>query len=443
MVQEIYQEIWDADQGPNGNGIPALRPNEAQPNAGGFVVVNEVEAATPNNRLFTEVNIPDDKKRTYELCEKLFNNYTLDPGIREQVTNSELLEETEFIETIVKTPAMQAAKSGIAFDRNQPVSAISDATLTDMVREVWFFQGMAGSKHASGFEHVFVGEQKPKGDVPDNNPVSAGGYHFWYKYHLDDAGLRLDGTVGNDQITYGGTRYSGADNPDQGLLVPEVVTLNFQWRAPDFTSSDPTKTQLLSKPIGGFWVGCSPECLIALGVVRTLTRAGKVATINGVTYQLDLHRLTNNSRSIRTFFPRFKRADFSGITPPPSPQPPTPTPPVDDAPADILSDVRVVAALVNPTGSESGREAVTLINASAETAELQGWQIETPNGMRLRIGEVDVAAGSCIRLRLATNDPVLRNRQGKIRLFDKSNELRHEVSYSTEDARREGRTIVF
>ena len=449
MNSTIYQNIWDADQGTGGSGVPAIRVGAPKPETGGFVEVNEVMAATATHKLFTAVSIPDDKLTTYQLCQRLFNNYTLDPGLREQVTAEESAEETEFIEHIVATPPLQAAREAIAFDREQPVASISDATLAGMVREAWFFQGMSGSKHASGFEHVFVGEQKPAGDRPDDVPAEAGGYHFWYKYFLDDAGNRVGGgPAGTDQITYGGTRYGGADRPEQGLLIPEVVTLNFQWVAPDFTASDPTKTQELNKPIGGFWVGCSPEGLIALGLARTLTKAGKIAKINGVTYQLDLHRLTDNTRAIRTFFPRFKMADFTGMDPGGGTggggEPGGGDSGGGDAGGgDTARDVQIVAAFVNPAGNEAGRESVTLVNASSAVVNLGDWQIEAPNGTRLTLSGMDVPSGEAVRLRFPTTQPILRNRAGTIRLFDKQQRLRDTVEYTTEQAQQEGATIVF
>jgi hypothetical protein len=445
MDESIYQEIWNADQGAGGAGVPAILKNSTRPESGGFVEVNEIESNRADHSIITSVNIPDDKKETYHLCEQLFNNYTLDPGIREIVTSEESCEETEFIKHILKTPPLQVAKSAIAFSRNQTVSSISDDTLANLIRETWFFQGMSGSKYASGFEHVFVGEQKPKGDKPDHIAVVAGGYHFWYKYYLDDGGHRLDGKgTMKDHIIYGGTKYRGANNTEQGILIPEIVTLSFQWEAPDYTDNDRTKTQLLRKPIGGFWVGCSPECLIALGLVRALPQAAKRAKINGVTYQLDLHPLTDNNRSIRTFFPRFIKADFIDI-------PPRPDENNSDSDNETTNDsitisedsgIRLIAALVNPSGNEAGRESITLINTSAKNVDLTNWQIEAPNGNRLRIGDESISAGQCKQLTLPTQNPILRNNAGNIRLLDEQNQLIDQASYSSDQAKREGETII-
>ena len=285
----IYQEIWDADQ--EGNGIRALRKkdqSQLRDKSIGYILVDE-EASGSDANILSEVVIPPAKRRTYDLCARLFDNYALDPGIREDVTEGEAIEEMEFIREIIPTKPLQVAKEFIARDLGRMVT---DTDLAVMIEKTWFFQGKAGSKFASGFEHVFVGEQKPKGDQPDSQAVKLGGYHFWYKYYLDDGG-RKGGLVFDDRIKYNGTRYGGADETSQGVLVPEVVTLSFEWNAPDTVNQS---RQLLNKPIGGFWVGCSPEGLIALGLVRVRTSVGSFALINGSTYDVKFFPLDSNHK---------------------------------------------------------------------------------------------------------------------------------------------------
>jgi len=84
--------------------------------------VSEVDPGEGTHRLFPDLSLPESKRHTYDLCAKLFNNYSLDPAVREQVAREETAEETEFIETIVTTRPMQMAKEAIAFDRSQPAS---------------------------------------------------------------------------------------------------------------------------------------------------------------------------------------------------------------------------------------------------------------------------------------------------------------------------------
>ncbi len=380
-------------------------------------------------RVISEVVIPPAKRRTYDLCARLFDNYALDPGIREDVTEGEAIEEMEFIREIIPTKPLQVAKEFIARDLGRMVT---DTDLAVMIEKTWFFQGKAGSKFASGFEHVFVGEQKPKGDQPDSQAVKLGGYHFWYKYFLDDGG-RKGGLDFDDRIKYNGTRYGGADEPSQGVLVPEVVTLSFEWKAPDTVNQS---SQLLNKPIGGFWVGCSPEGLIALGLVRVRTSVGSFAVINGSTYDVKFFPLSNNSQSIRTFFPIFKRTDFSGISPGDGEGEEGTTPVTDGT-------VKIAAALVNPSGDESGRETVTLLNIAPTAVELDNWKLKAPNGWEFTFADVTIGAGESRAFRMVSPSPQFRNRGGTITLLEPSGNVHARVEYTKEEASREGFTIKF
>ena len=222
-MDTIYQEIWDADQ--RGNGVPALRPEEPTDDKIGYVVVDEpAAAADPEHRVLQKVNIPDHKRRTYQLCQKLFDNYALLRGAGEDVKPEEVQEELDFIDAILDTPPIQAAKQHLATSLNLH---ISQALLASMIKETWFDMGSAGNQRdASGFEHVFVGEQASQAS-------HVGGYHFWYKYHLDDGGRIFGPADGDDRIIYHGERYGGGQVSDQGILVPEVVTLSLTWQAPD------------------------------------------------------------------------------------------------------------------------------------------------------------------------------------------------------------------
>lgn len=434
----IYQEIWDADQ--EENGIRAIRKNDKSEflknnqnsYSVGFVVVDE-QATGSDAKVISEVVIPPAKRLTYDLCGRLFDNYALDPGIREELTAEEAIEEMDFIREIVPTKPLQVAKEFIARDLGRKVT---DTDLTVMIEKTWFLQGKAGSKFASGFEHVFVGEQKPKGDQPDSRAVILGGYHFWYKYFLDDGGKK-GGLDFDDRIKYKGTRY-GAATP-QGLLVPEVVTLSFEWNAPDIVK-DPQAvnqpSQLLAKPTGGFWVGCSPEGLIALGLIRVRTSVGSVAVINGSTYDVKFFPLDNNSQSIRSFFPIFKRTDFSNISP-------KDTRVEDKKTSFIDGKVKIAAALVNPSGDESGRETVTLLNIAPTSVDLDYWKLKAPNGWEFTFADVTIRAGESRVFRMVSPSPQFSNKGGTITLLEPSGKVHDRVEYTDEDASREGFTIKF
>ena len=423
----IYQEIWDADQA--GNGVPAIRQADSQlkDEKVGYVIVNETDSDR-EARVLSEVFIPDSKRTTYTLCHRLFDNYALDPGIRELVTDEEATEEREFIRAILPTKPMQVAKEFLSRDLGQ---TLTDTDLAVMIEKTWFLQGKAGSKFASGFEHVFVGEQKPTGDQPDFQAVKLGGYHFWYKYYLDDGGKKGN-LVLEDRIKYEGTRYGNPNLTSQGILVPEVVTLSFEWVAPDTVNQS---EQRLRKPVGGFWVGCSPEGLIALGLVRVNSSAGSSAVINGATYDFKFYPLSNNSKSIRTLFPIFKRAEFEDISGGNGSEGGTT---ISNTPT-----VRIMAALVNPSGDESGKETVTLLNTTPTVVDLDRWKIKAPNGWEFTFADVSIGAGEARAFRMVAPSPQFRNRGGTITLLEPDGKVHEQVEYNQQQASQQGYTIKF
>ncbi|MEO0867242.1 MAG: hypothetical protein AAFY17_02110 [Cyanobacteria bacterium J06642_11] len=435
MSDTIFQAIWDADQ--RGNGVPALRPGEPTDANRGYVIVDErATAVDADHRVLKEVVIPESKRATYRLCERIFDNYALERAAREEVTPLETQEEMDFIDAILPTPPIQKAREFLESSLNL---TISDNMLAAMIKETWFELGRANSQRdASGFEHVFVGEQASKAS-------GVGGYHFWYKYYLDDAGQSVvPGVETDDDIQYLGTRYEKAEEPEKGILVPEVVTLQLIWDAP--LGEGRSGSRRLSKPIGGFFVGCSPEGLVALGLVRCRTQSNKITWINGAEYQLDLHRLDSNRNAIRTFFPRFRRADVVMMDPGTDPDngenPSNGAPPSDES-AAAASDFRVVAAMVNPENPEGGREFLQIINASAQTASLLGWRVVAPNGTRFELADIQVAPGDIFKFVLPTSQGVLRNRAGTIQLISPDDSVVLDYAYTDEQAKAEGMPVLF
>lgn len=283
-MSNIYQEIWDLDL--KQNGIQAFAQgetlSEAQ-KAKGYVVVDEQIAGDKDHKLLPEVSIPKSKRTTYDLAEKLFNNYVLDQTKPETSGADEEEEVQEFIETIIKTDAMLRAREYVS---ERVGRAISENQWWRQLETIWFEPFDSGkNRDLSGFEHVIVGEQK-QGKVQ--------GYHFWYKYYLDENFLFDDEEMDLiDALALQGT-------PEN---TPESVTLSFVWRAFDYQKKTARK---LTKPIGGFWVGPSIEGLMALGTVRFIAEAmaPKEAEINGHLYRLEMFR-SPDDRSMRTFYPRY------------------------------------------------------------------------------------------------------------------------------------------
>jgi hypothetical protein len=408
-MRDIYQRIWDADQ--QEHGLPALRPNESKDAERGYVVVDE-SGAGRSHRVLADVHIPDAKRDTYELAKRLFNNYTLDQTKPELNTPEEDEEVRHLLQTTLDTSPMRVAQEYVARQLDAP---ISDHAWYQMLWDVWFRQFDDGhNRDLSGFEHVIVGEQKGS---------KAQGYHFWYKYHLDESTDFLQ----RDDIAYHGTRYRGP-NAHEGVLVPEVVTISYKWDAFDY---DAGARRPLTKPIGGFWVGCSIEGLMALGAVRCLPRVGapKQALINGALYNLKVFR-SPDARSMRTFYPEF--VDFDGRQGHDGEPQPAP-----------LKAARIVAALVNPVGTEEGHETVTVINPTPAALDLNGWRIEDRLERSETLSGPIVGPGETTVVQLTGRGARLTNSDASISLLDPEGRLVHRVTYVKAQARREGWSIVF
>jgi len=285
---EIWQRVWDADQAER--GIPAIRAQEPGDPATGFVKVDERAGRDLEHRLFAEVHIPARKRQTYELCKTLFDNYRLDQRDGEETTPAEAREILALLDAVTDSAPMRLAQTHVESSLGR---SLSRDEWQETLYRIWFRPyDIGANRDLTGFEHVVVGEEN-RGEVS--------GYHFWYKYYLDDLGL----LSGEDAIDWHGTRYDGQRRIEDGRLsaqgrsVPEVATLSWRWHA-----LDESGRRTLRQPIGGFWVGCSIDGLMALGTVRFFERGRVEATINGARYQIDLWR-SDDGQSLRTTFPRF------------------------------------------------------------------------------------------------------------------------------------------
>lgn len=298
MARDIYQEIWDADQ--QHCGLKAIKKGDKIDEAlkkQGYIIVDEKDTNDKKHKVIVDVHIPPSKKKSYNLVEELFNNYVLDQTKQEVNTIEDLkVEEQEiqsFIEYVYKTPPMQKARD---YYSEQTGKKVTDDEWWAIIERVWFAQFDSGNnKDLSGFEHVIVGEQK-QGKVQ--------GYHFWYKYYLDeqfvpDAFPSPPSSTNTPKDTIHFLGWQGKRNSS-----PDCVTLSFVWEAFDYKAKAYRK---LIKPIGGFWVGTSVEGLMALGTIRFLEQAfaPKKATINATTYNLVLFR-SPNDKHMRTFYPEDK-----------------------------------------------------------------------------------------------------------------------------------------
>ncbi|WP_339727977.1 hypothetical protein [uncultured Gimesia sp.] len=418
---DIYQQIWDADQSENGI-VPILDTEQGDPNIGFVKVNSNLDMDSPDLKVLPEAVIPESKKRTYDLCRVLFDNYALRERDEEFDTPEEREEVHNFVDTIIDTAPMQVAKEYLV---QATGTSITRERWYSTVLEMWFrkFQ-QGGDPQLTGFEHVVVGEQE-EGKVQ--------GYHNWYKYYLDDGfarqvdGIHADTFPGltDDRILYLGSHLTNGQKQ-----FPESVTISYKWMAADY---DRDALRPLTKPKGGFFVGCSVEGLLAIGTVRAHlgARAPKKAVINGAKYDLKLFHGPER-RSVRTFYPMFKGAQSETV---------------DDIqlnpPIEIVtSKVRMVAALVNPSGHDPGHESITLFNTGTTPVSLTGWQITNQNAQSTNLdGYID--SGMPLRINLDGSGVQLSNRGGTIRLLNESGKVTHSVSYSKSQVRTQGETILF
>jgi hypothetical protein len=428
---DIYQEIWNADQ--TGSGVkPILASQDGAPELG-YVKVAAVATGERDFQVLPEVHIPESKLRTYNLVRVLFDNYALDEADPEIETSQEREEVHNLLSAIIDSAPMQVARRYVEESTN---TVVTSQRWYSTLLELWFRRfSQGGDPELSGFEHVFVGEQ-------ENAKIQ--GYHFWYKYYLDD-GLastididrhRLPG-FRDDRIVYLRGQYGrGQEN------FPESVTISFKWDAPDY---DRGAIRPLTKPIGGFFVGCSVEGLMAIGAVRAYigARAPKEAVINGARYDLKLFRSDNN-QNIRTFYPVFlgpegddTSSSSGGRARPDIEQPPVQT--------TVDSPVRIIAALVNPLGDDPGKETVTLINTGSASVSLEGWFLLDAMNNRYVLSDQSnvMSAAATTTITLPKNSIQLSNKGGEIRLLNRDGKVVHRVSYTKAQSQEQGRTLIF
>jgi len=419
---KIYQEIWDADQ--DLNGIQPILKTDPRDKDRGYVVVEEPLVFDGNQEftMLSEVVIPDSKRTTYELVKKLFDNYSLNQSKPEKnITDEEKAEVAAFINAIKDTAPMKLARKFIEAVKG---AVITDEEWYDSIFKIWFeiYDFSDSTPNRSGFEHVFVGEQ---------NGNEIGGYHFWYKYYLDDKATEGYAN-GKDNINYLGTRYFG--NDEEGVSNPNAVTFRYEWDAFDFENGG---TEKLYKSTGGFDVGYSAEGLIALGMVCFYDpRSVKTTVIDNVKLEYKLFKAGPGDSSINTFYSMFKGLTLINV-------------PVDGEPEEpgngndlSSSDVTIIAALVNPDGSDENKETVSLINTSNRPVNLKGWTIAGNNGNAYKIVDMELKAGEIRTLTLPAKAAQLTNKSAKITLKDANGNIAHEVNYEKNDI-KSGYTVVF
>jgi uncharacterized protein YukJ len=118
-------------------------------------------------------------------------------------------------------------------------------------------------------------------------------------------------------------------------------------------------------------------------------------------------------------------------------------PQIDPKTPPVNAQVRIVAALVNPPGEDLGKEAVTLINASPDKVDLSGWALADSLKHKHSLDGISLESGAVVTVPLTGEDIQLGNAGGIITLLDKDGIKIDGVSYTKDDAKQQGWTIVF
>jgi len=117
--------------------------------------------------------------------------------------------------------------------------------------------------------------------------------------------------------------------------------------------------------------------------------------------------------------------------------------PITDQPAPVpnATPIRIIAAMVNPTGDDVKKEYIILLNKSSQPVNLSGWQIVDKLKKKDVIGNKTIEAGDTLRIHLSGQGAQLTNKGGNITLLNKNLLKVDGVSYTQKDAAVEGELI--
>ena len=116
--------------------------------------------------------------------------------------------------------------------------------------------------------------------------------------------------------------------------------------------------------------------------------------------------------------------------------------PLDPTTPLVPTEVRIVAALVNPSGADPAKESVTLINVSPTPVDLKGWALADRLKRKYSLNGT-IQPGAVMAVLLSGTDIQLSNDGGIITLLNKDGLKVDGVSYTKEDVTKQGWTTVF
>eukprot|EP00397_Hematodinium_sp_SG-2012_P044308 GEMP01049457.1.p1 GENE.GEMP01049457.1~~GEMP01049457.1.p1 ORF type:complete len:435 (+),score=71.59 GEMP01049457.1:90-1394(+) len=138
----------------------------------------------------------------------LLDNYERDTGKVDTMSGSELREVDQFLHACLQTAHFRFLREYLMQKRICCVGKLPE--LRELVYDLWFAPYKRGTKDdSSGFEHVFVGEER-RGKII--------GFHNWIQFYLEEKKRKVD--------YLGWTGKSPKMDSDKS---PAVVSAKFQW----------------------------------------------------------------------------------------------------------------------------------------------------------------------------------------------------------------------
>jgi poly(U)-specific endoribonuclease len=172
---------------------------------------------------------------TWGLFRNLLDNYERSTGVQEVITSVEKKEESLFLDACLRSPVMDYCYNWLK--TNRKIQCRSKADFKNVIHQKWFqmYSRERGFTDSSGFEHVFLGEEKA-GKVT--------GFHNWVQLFLEEKAGRLD------YLGYIKPRVRGRSCM-QPSEYEQLVTLQFRWEDE-------------VKDVSSSYIGTSPEFELAL-----------------------------------------------------------------------------------------------------------------------------------------------------------------------------------
>jgi poly(U)-specific endoribonuclease len=174
----------------------------------------------------------------------LLDNYDFESGVAERVTAQEVKEEDDFLNINLKTPCMQYVHRYLVAKKLAPERP---SEFKKFLHDLWF--GLYRRKvnnDSSGFEHVFVGEEKTK----DDGTSQVVGLHNWIQIFIEEGGNLPSKRQGAVHLDYMGyikprCRVNGGDDHQR------IISVQMEWH------ND-------IKPESSVFIGTSPAFELAL-----------------------------------------------------------------------------------------------------------------------------------------------------------------------------------